>query len=119
MIKADDDHGNTDTVTVVIQTEVPVAAPTAAPTAKPTAAPTAKPTAKPTAVPTVKPTAAPTAAPTPEDPGFEAVFANFFASQKPLLKMLRNCRTVSSGVFSGEKEEEVVKAKAKLKKQKI
>jgi len=29
--------------------------------------------------------AAPT--PTPEEPGFEAVFANFFAPQKPLLKI--------------------------------
>ncbi|MGB7532705.1 MAG: hypothetical protein WA977_06990 [Halobacteriota archaeon] len=79
----------------------PAATPT--PTAAPTAAPTAKPTTPP--VPTPKPTAEPEPTATPEPPGFEAVFANFFASQKPLLKMLRNCRTVSSGVFSGEKEE--------------
>ena len=32
-----------------------------------------------------KPAATPT--PTPEEPGFEAVFANFFAPQKPLLKI--------------------------------
>lgn len=32
------------------------------------------------------PTTAPTVAPTEEVPGFEAVFANFFAPQKPLLK---------------------------------
>ena len=40
--------------------------------------------------PAVAPTTAPTTAePTesPEPPGFEAVFANFFASQKPLLKI--------------------------------
>ena len=34
-----------------------------------------------TAVPTSTPT------PTPTPPGFEAVFANFFAPQKPLLKI--------------------------------
>ena len=33
----------------------------------------------------IKPVATPT--PTPEEPGFEAVFANFFAPQKPLLKI--------------------------------
>jgi len=31
--------------------------------------------------------AAPAPTPTPEEPGFEAVFANFFAPQKPLLKI--------------------------------
>ena len=59
--------------------------------------------------------------PTPtEEPGFEAVFTNFFASQKPLLKMLHDCRAVSSGIFGAEKEEEVKRAmqKAKCKKQK-
>ncbi|MGB7532712.1 MAG: hypothetical protein WA977_07025 [Halobacteriota archaeon] len=59
------------------------------------------------------------ATPTPEEPGFEAVFANFFASQKPLLKMLRYCRTVSSGVFSGAKKEEVKQAMQKTKNIKI
>jgi hypothetical protein len=51
--------------------------------------PTPKPTTPtPTIPPPVTPTAAPaTPTPTPEEPGFEAVFANFFAPQKPLLKM--------------------------------
>ncbi|MGB7532709.1 MAG: hypothetical protein WA977_07010 [Halobacteriota archaeon] len=84
--------------------------PAATPT--PTAAPTAKPTTPP--APTPKPTAEPTPTATPEPPGFEAVFANFFASQKPLLKMLRNCRTVSRGVSSGEKEEVRTKQNAKF-----
>jgi len=47
------------------------------------AAATPTPTATPTATP--KPTWTP--APTPEEPGFEAIFANFFAPQKPLLKI--------------------------------
>jgi len=34
-----------------------------------------------------KPAATPTPTPTPEGPGFEAIFANFFAPQKPLLKI--------------------------------
>jgi len=101
MIKADDDHGNTDTVTVEILAEVPEATQTATPTATP--APTPKPTAEPT--------------PT-EPPGFEAVFANFFTSQKPLLKMLRHCRSVSNRILSAE-EEKGVRAKGKTKKCKI
>ena len=66
-----------------------------------------------TPTPTAAPTAAPTAKPTGEQ-GFEAVFANFFASQKPLLKMLRYCWAVSSGVSGGEKEE-AIKAKKQTK----
>jgi len=79
--RAGDGDGHTDTVTVEIQTEVPEAEPTVEPTAKPTA--------------------------TPEPPGFEAVFANFFASQKPLLKMLRHCRSVSNRILSAEEEKGV------------
>ncbi len=43
-----------------------------------------KPATTPTPVPA---TPKPTWTPTPEEPGFEAVFANFFAPQKPLLKI--------------------------------
>ena len=66
-------------------------------------------------MPEAEPTAEPTATPTP--PGFEAVFANFFASQSwapptspqalkglTLLKMLRYCRSVSDCVPRAEKE---------------
>ena len=74
-----------------------------------------------TEVPEVTPTAAPTAEPTPEPPGFEAVFANFFASQKPLLKMLRYCRHVSNRILSAEEEKEVktIQHKQQNKKRKI
>ena len=62
-----------------------------------------------------------TAEPTPEPPGFEAVFANFFASQKPLLKMLRHCRHVSNRILSAEKEKGVrtINAKCKMKNAKF
>ena len=72
-------------------------------------------------MPEVTPTAAPTAEPTPEPPGFEAVFANFFASQKPLLKMLRYCRHVSNRILSAEEEKEVntIQHKQQNKKCKI
>ena len=84
-IKADGDHGNTDTVTVEIRTAVPEAEPTA----------------------------------TPKPPSFEAVFANFFASQKPLLKMLRYCRHVRNRILSAEEEKGVraIQHKAKIKLQ--
>jgi len=49
------------------------------------------------------PTSTPTSTPTP--PGFEAVFTNFFASQKPLLKVLRYCRLAHNRIPRAEKAE--------------
>jgi hypothetical protein len=72
------------------------------------------PTPTPVVTPSVPPAVTPTPSPTPKPPGFEAVFANFFASQKPLLKMLRNCRHVSNRILSAEKEK--VNQKPKKKK---
>ena len=67
------------------------------------------------------PVAEPTATATPEPPGFEAVFANFFASQKPLLKMLRYCRHVRNRILSAEEEKGVrtINAKCKMKNAKF
>ena len=64
-------------------------------------------------------TAKPTAEPTPEEPGFEAVFAKFFASQKPLLKMLRHCRSVSDCVPGAEEKEVRAKGERQNEKCKI
>jgi hypothetical protein len=59
--------------------------------------------------------AAPT--PTEEVPGFEAVFANFFALQKPLLKMLRHCRLARSRLPRAEEGKEVIRnGNKKIKK---
>jgi len=104
MIKAEDGDGHTDTVTVEILTAVPEVTPTATATPTPTPTPTAEPTAEPT--------------PTPEPPGFEAVFANFFASQKPLLKMLRHCRSVSNRIYLSAEEEKGLRAKGERQRAK-
>ena len=94
-VKADDGDGHTDTVTV----EILAVAPTPTPTPTPTTTPTATPTA--TATP----------APTPPAPGFEAVFTNFFASQKPLLKVLRYCRLAHNRIPRAEETEVRVERK--------
>ena len=49
------------------------------------------------------PTSTPTSTPTP--PGFEAVFAHFLASQKPLLKVLRYCRLAHNRIPRAEAAE--------------
>jgi len=90
-VKADDGDEHTDTVTV----EILAVAPTPTPTPTPTTTPTATPTA----------TATPTPTPTPSVPGFEAVFTNFFASQKPLLKVLRYCRLAHNRIPRAEEAE--------------